>query len=165
MPWRATLHCSRAKTTSRKRGASSIRSSRQARPSSSTSPGAGVRKRRRTWRRREAGKTRSSRREAARARAQPTDTALKIEVLPDPDRVARRAAAFIAGEARSAVQARGRFTLAVSGGRTPWQMLRALAGLELPWSAVDLYQVDERVAPAGDGQRNLTHIRESLLDK
>ena len=92
-------------------------------------------------------------------------TALKIEVLPDAEGVARRAAEFIANETRFAVQARGRFTLAISGGRTPWQMLGALAGLELPWSAVDLYQVDERVAPAGDALRNLTHIRESLLDK
>jgi 6-phosphogluconolactonase len=90
---------------------------------------------------------------------------LKIEVLADAGSVARRAAEFIAEEARAAVQARGRFTLAVSGGRTPWQMLRALADLQLPWSAVHLYQVDERVAPAGDADRNLTHIRESLLGK
>jgi len=88
---------------------------------------------------------------------------LKIEVLADAGGVARRAAAFIADEARVAVQARGRFTLAVSGGRTPWQMLRALAALPLPWTAVQLFQVDERVAPAGDADRNLTHIRESLL--
>jgi 6-phosphogluconolactonase len=90
---------------------------------------------------------------------------LKIEVLDDAGGVARRAAEFIADEARTAVQARGRFTLAVSGGRTPWQMLRALAAIPLPWSAVQLFQVDERVAPAGDADRNLTHIRESLLSK
>ena len=90
---------------------------------------------------------------------------MKIEVLPDAEKVARRAAEFIAEEARDAVRARGRFTLAVSGGRTPWQMLGALADLQLPWSAVHLFQVDERVAPAGDADRNLTHIRESLLGK
>jgi 6-phosphogluconolactonase len=90
---------------------------------------------------------------------------LKIEVLADAGSVARRAAGFIAEEARAAVQARGRFTLAVSGGHTPWQMLRELADLQMPWSAVHLYQVDERVAPAGDADRNLTHIRESLLGK
>ncbi len=76
---------------------------------------------------------------------------------------ARRAAQFIAVEARAAIAARGRFTLAVSGGHTPWQMLRALATLQLPWSGVHLFQVDERVAPAGDADRNLTHIAESLL--
>ena len=90
---------------------------------------------------------------------------MKIEVLAEPGSVARRAAEFIAEEARGAVQARGRFALAVSGGRTPWQMLRALADLQLPWSVVHLFQVDERVAPAGDADRNLTHIRESLLSK
>jgi 6-phosphogluconolactonase len=42
-------------------------------------------------------------------------------------------------------------------------MLRALAGEDIPWAGVHLYQVDERVAPAGDPDRNLTHLRESLL--
>jgi 6-phosphogluconolactonase len=55
------------------------------------------------------------------------------------------------------------FTLAVSGGRTPWQMLRALAQQAVPWSAVQLFQVDERIAPDGDPDRNLTHINETLL--
>jgi len=95
----------------------------------------------------------------------PKDAALKIEVLDDAGSAAHRAAELIAGEGRAAAQARGRFTLAVSGGHTPWQMLRALAELPLPWSAVQLFQVDERVAPAGDADRNLTHIRESLLGK
>jgi len=91
---------------------------------------------------------------------------MKLEVLADDDAVARAAAAFIAGEARAAVAARGRFTIAVSGGRTPWVMLRALAGTpDVPWAGVHLFQVDERVAPAGDPDRNLTHLRDSLLDR
>ncbi len=88
---------------------------------------------------------------------------MKIEVLADAEAAARRAAQFIAIEARAAVAARGRFALAVSGGRTPWQMLRILATLELPWSGVHLFQVDERVAPPGDADRNLTRIAESFL--
>jgi 6-phosphogluconolactonase len=88
---------------------------------------------------------------------------MKVDVLPDADAVAQAAARLIASEARSAVAARGRFSMAVSGGHTPWQMLRALAHEEVPWSGVHLFQVDERVAPAGDPDRNLTHIRESLL--
>ena len=63
-----------------------------------------------------------------------------------------------------AVAARGRFVMAVSGGRTPWQMLRALAGEDVPWKDVHVVQVDERVAPAGDPDRNLTHLQESLLE-
>src|SRR6476469_5323457 len=88
---------------------------------------------------------------------------MNIEVLNDADAVAKNAAAFIAAEARTAVAARGRFSLAISGGRTPWQMLRVLASEDVPWSSVDIIQVDERVAPAGDPNRNLTHMQESLL--
>jgi 6-phosphogluconolactonase len=89
---------------------------------------------------------------------------MKVEVLADAEAVAQRAAEFIAERAREAVQARGTFTLAVSGGRTPWAMLRALATLPLPWPQLQLFQVDERVAPDGDALRNLTHMRASLLD-
>ena len=90
---------------------------------------------------------------------------MKIDVLPDPEAVARRAAAHVAAASRAAAASRGRFTLAVSGGRTPWAMLRALAAEDVPWSAVQVFQVDERVAPAGDPDRNLTQLRASLLER
>jgi 6-phosphogluconolactonase len=89
---------------------------------------------------------------------------MKIEVLTDSDAVARKAAEVIAAEASAAVAARGRFIMAISGGRTPWQMLRALADEPVPWKQVHVVQVDERVAPAGDKARNLTQLRESLLE-
>jgi 6-phosphogluconolactonase len=89
---------------------------------------------------------------------------MKIEIFADADAVAREAAAIIAAEARAAVAERGRFIMAVSGGHTPWVMLSALAGEEVPWANVHLAQVDERVAPAGHPDRNLTHLRESLLE-
>jgi len=88
---------------------------------------------------------------------------VKVEILADADAVAARAAALIAADARAAVAARGRFAMAVSGGHTPWVMLRALANEDVPWRDVHVFQVDERVAPAGDPDRNLTHLRESLL--
>jgi 6-phosphogluconolactonase len=88
---------------------------------------------------------------------------MKMEVLADAEAVAKRAAVIIAAEARAAVAARGRFILAVSGGHTPWQMLRALAAEAVPWEGLHVVQVDERVAPAGHPDRNLTHLRESLL--
>src|SRR5436309_5235558 len=88
---------------------------------------------------------------------------MKIEILRDADAVAQKAAEIIATESRAAVKARGRFIVAVSGGHTPWQMLRALAEEEVPWKDMHVVQVDERVAPAGDPDRNLTHLRESLL--
>ena len=95
----------------------------------------------------------------------PSEQALmKMIVLSDPDTVARRAATIIALEARAASASRGRFIMAVSGGHTPWLMLRALVDEDVPWEHVHLLQVDERMAPAGSTDRNLTHLRESLLD-
>ena len=88
---------------------------------------------------------------------------MKLEVFDDAESVARAAAAAIASEARAAVAVRGRFALAVSGGHTPWIMLRALANEDVPWASVHVFQVDERVAPDGHPDRNLTHLRESLL--
>jgi 6-phosphogluconolactonase len=89
---------------------------------------------------------------------------MEFEILGDADAVARAAAAIIAAEAWAAITTRGRFALAVSGGRTPWIMLRALAREDVPWKNVHVYQVDERMAPEGHPDRNLTHLRESLLD-
>jgi 6-phosphogluconolactonase len=88
---------------------------------------------------------------------------MQVETLADDQAVAQRAAAFIAERAWEAVRARGQFTLAVSGGHTPWAMLRALATLDMPWPQVQLFQADERVAPDGDPVRNLTNIHASLL--
>src|SRR5262249_10018875 len=90
---------------------------------------------------------------------------METEVLADAEAVARRAATVIAAEAREAVATRGRFVVAVSGGHTPWLMLRALASEDVPWGGLHLFQVDERVAPDGDPDRNWTHLSESLLDR
>jgi 6-phosphogluconolactonase len=89
---------------------------------------------------------------------------MKTKIYSDADAVAQEAAAFIAAEARKAASARGSFVMAVSGGHTPWLMLRALAREDVPWNSVHVVQVDERIAPAGDPDRNLTHLRESLLE-
>jgi len=88
---------------------------------------------------------------------------MKIKVFADEYSVAQEAAAIIAAEARTAVAERGRFVMALSGGRTPWKMLRSLIALDVPWQSVRLAQVDERVAPIGNSLRNLTHISEILL--
>ena len=85
-----------------------------------------------------------------------------IEVLPDGQAVAARAAAYVAAQARAAVADHGQFTFAVSGGRTPWAMFAELASEDMPWGQSVFFQVDERVAPEGDPDRNLTHLLESL---
>ena len=74
---------------------------------------------------------------------------MEIEILRDADAAAHEAAKLIAASARAAVAERGKFVFAVSGGRTPWQMLRDLTREDVPWKSVHLFQVDERVAPAG----------------
>ncbi|HTZ46573.1 MAG TPA: 6-phosphogluconolactonase [Verrucomicrobiae bacterium] len=89
---------------------------------------------------------------------------MQITILPDADAVAKKAAEFIAEEARAVVAQRGTFTMAISGGHTPWVMLRELAAMDVPWKSVHIFQVDERIAPAGDADRNPTHLQESLLD-
>jgi 6-phosphogluconolactonase len=88
---------------------------------------------------------------------------MNIEVLANSGSVAERAASIIADDAWEAIAARGLFVMAVSGGHTPWIMLRWLAAARIPWRAIHIVQVDERVAPAGHADRNLTHLRESLL--
>ena len=90
---------------------------------------------------------------------------MKIQVYPDDDTIARKAAAVIAADMRAAVTARRRYVMAVSGGHTPWLMLRALAAEPLPWRQVHVVQVDERVAPADDPDRNLAHLHTSLLTR
>jgi 6-phosphogluconolactonase len=87
--------------------------------------------------------------------------ALEVEILPDAAAVARRGAEVVAQHAEAAIADHGRFTFAVSGGRTPWAMFADLAG-KLPWEKVTIFQVDERVAPEGDPDRNLTQLERAL---
>jgi 6-phosphogluconolactonase len=89
---------------------------------------------------------------------------MNIQIFSDADEVAAEAAKLIAMIARQSVEERGRFILAVSGGRTPWQMLRALGKEDVPWKSVHVFQVDERIAPTGHPDRNLTQLRHSLLE-
>jgi len=87
--------------------------------------------------------------------------ALEVEVLPDALAVAQRGAEIFAAAAAAAIAERGLFTFAVSGGRTPWAMFADLAG-KMPWEKVTIFQVDERIAPDGDPDRNLTQLQRSL---
>jgi 6-phosphogluconolactonase len=87
---------------------------------------------------------------------------LSLEVVADPAELARRAAAFVAERAREAASDHERFTFAVSGGSTPWAMFAELRDEDVPWDRVEIFQVDERVAPRDDPDRNLTHLEASL---
>lgn len=87
---------------------------------------------------------------------------MEVEVLEEPDEVAVRGAEVVAARARECVAGQGGFTFAVSGGRTPWEMFARLRHEDMPWVGTSIYQVDERIAPAGDPDRNLTNLLASL---
>ncbi len=88
---------------------------------------------------------------------------MEVEVLADADAAAARAAEVIAAAGAEAAAERGAFSLAVSGGRSPWRMLALLSGSdEMPWDATQVFQVDERVAEPGSDDRNLTHLLVAL---
>jgi 6-phosphogluconolactonase len=83
----------------------------------------------------------------------------QLEVVADEKAAARRGAELIAAAGAAAAAARGPFGMAMSGGRSPWAMLAILGELEqMPWDRTELFQVDERVASPGSGDRNLTHM-------
>jgi 6-phosphogluconolactonase len=89
--------------------------------------------------------------------------AIEIKVLPDADGASRYAAEAVAAAGQEAVEARGEFELALSGGKTPWAMIGLLGEMEgMPWEEAHIFQVDERVAPPGDDARNLTHLVQML---
>src|SRR4051812_9719828 len=90
---------------------------------------------------------------------------MKIDVLDDPASVATHAANWIARRMRDAVRRRGGCRVAVSGGTTPAPMFDALAAMELPWRDVHLFQVDERIAPDGDADRNAVQLAEHLIER
>jgi 6-phosphogluconolactonase len=86
----------------------------------------------------------------------------RLEVLDDPEGVHRRGAEVIAEAVRAAIDERGECALGVSGGRDPWPMFSQLEDHGLDWTKTAIFQVDERVAPPGSDERNLTHLIESL---
>jgi 6-phosphogluconolactonase len=87
---------------------------------------------------------------------------VRVDVLADAGAAAARGAEEITAAGSVAIAERGRFLLAVSGGTEPWRMFGLLDDRALDWRRTEIFQVDERVAPDGDGDRNLSHLRESL---
>ena len=88
---------------------------------------------------------------------------MKIEKHSDASQVAQSAAAYLENKIRETIKEKGSFSMAISGGKTPWEMLKILAKAPLmPWSKVNIFQVDEREAPDGHADRNLTQLFKTL---
>lgn len=83
-------------------------------------------------------------------------------VSPTSEEAASRAAAYIAEVAAAAIEERGVARIAVSGGKTPARMLAYLARIPIAWRHVEVWQVDERVAPEGHADRNSRLLRAAL---
>lgn len=87
---------------------------------------------------------------------------MEIRTFQSADDVAKEAAIYIADRIRENIARKGFFTMAISGGRTPWAMIKELAQEDLPWEKVFLFQVDERIAPDAHPDRNLTQLFKAI---
>ena len=92
---------------------------------------------------------------------------MTIEILPDADALALRAADLFALASQEAAAARGRFAVALSGGETPRSLYRLLArqqfSQKVPWRRVQLYWGDERCVPADDAASNYGAARDAFI--
>lgn len=89
---------------------------------------------------------------------------MKLHVQSSADAAARKAAQIIADLLNKALSSRPMATVAFSGGSTPNRMFQYLAQQQIDWSRVEIFQVDERIAPAGDPARNIAALQQHLLD-
>jgi 6-phosphogluconolactonase len=85
---------------------------------------------------------------------------LQTEVLNDPERLAQRAAEWLAAAAKAS---RDRFVVALSGGSTPKRMYQILAGMDLPWQRMHWFWGDERFVPPDDQLSNYRMVHEALF--
>jgi 6-phosphogluconolactonase len=89
-------------------------------------------------------------------------------ILPTPEAVAEAAADRIVAAARNAIRRRGRFSIALCGGSTPWPVYALLAApprvAAVEWSRVEFFWGDERCVPPDHPESNYGVARERLLD-
>jgi 6-phosphogluconolactonase len=86
----------------------------------------------------------------------------ELQVFDDVESLAIAAATYVAERSRAVEDREAAFTVAVSGGKSPWIMLGHLAKEPLPWEHWRVFQVDERAVTREDDARNLKHIEAAL---
>lgn len=89
----------------------------------------------------------------------------RLEHFADIEAASLRGASLTAEAAREAVAARGRFTLALSGGSTPGRYFELLAEQGLPWDKMHIFWVDERLVPLDSPDSNYRLAWERLLSR
>ena len=90
-----------------------------------------------------------------------------FQVFPDDDAVAQAAANRFVDAAGRAIAARGRFSVALSGGSTPLPTYRLLATEfveRVNWAQTQLFWVDERCVPPTHEASNYGAAKRELLD-
>ena len=90
---------------------------------------------------------------------------MEVAIGRDAAAVAKMTANWLAARISADFAARGRCVIALSGGQTPWTMLEELITRDVPWHALQVAQVDERVVPMDDPRRNLARIAELLCKR
>lgn len=90
---------------------------------------------------------------------------MRLEIAPTPADAGQLAGRLLGAVLAVAIRKRGRACVALSGGSTPEPLYAALASQVLDWSAVHVFQVDERVTPRGDSARNLTLLEDLLVNR
>jgi 6-phosphogluconolactonase len=92
-----------------------------------------------------------------------------IRIFNDLEGISRAAASVFLGAAEEAIDAHGRFSVALAGGNTPRHMYEILAGPpfrdQIRWQAIHVFWGDERCVPADDPRSNFRMARENLLDR
>jgi 6-phosphogluconolactonase len=92
-----------------------------------------------------------------------------IKIFPDANAIAREAAERIVKLSEDAIEARGRFSIALAGGSTPKTLFALLASPEfvtrLDWPAIDLFFGDERCVPPDHKDSNYRMAHETMISK
>jgi 6-phosphogluconolactonase len=90
-----------------------------------------------------------------------------IEIVSDPERLAQRSVEVFVANARTAVEARGAFYVALSGGHTPRRFYELLGTMpqarSLPWDRIHLFWVDERLVAADSHLSNFKLAADTFL--
>jgi 6-phosphogluconolactonase len=95
-------------------------------------------------------------------------TSVEIRKLTTPQELFAAAAEEVVRAAEEAVAARGRFTIALSGGSTPkslFNLLATNARTTLPWDRMFFFWGDERHVPPTDAESNYRMADEAMLSK